>query len=71
MIFKKKDEQFVRHEKCFNGAILSLRAETEELRCLNTMIKQKLDALEEKLKIIKISQTQYGEKIDNHERFLL
>ena len=63
------DEQFVKLEKCFNGAILDLRAETEELRSENTRIKQKLDALEEEVKSINISQTQYGKKINNHVRF--
>ena len=62
------DEQFVRIEKCFNEAILDMR--TEELRSENTRTKQKLDALEEKVKTIKIFQTEYGDKIKNHERFL-
>ena len=68
-IKKNIDEQFVKLEKCFNEAILELRAETEELRSENTRTKQILDALEEKVKSISISQTQYGEKLNNHERF--
>ena len=64
------DEQLVKLEKCLNEAILDLRAETEELRSENTRIEKKLDALEEKVMSINISQTQYGEKINNHERFL-
>ena len=63
------DEQFVKLEKCFNHAILDLRAETEELRSDNTLIRQKLDALEEKVLYMSISQTQFGDKINNHERF--
>ena len=46
-----------------------MRAETEELRSENTRIKQKLDALEEKVMSINISQTHYGEELNNHERF--
>ena len=46
-----------------------MRAETKELRSENTRTKQKLDSLEEKVKSINISQTQYGEKLNNHERF--
>ena len=34
------------------------------------MDKTKLDALEEKVIIVEISQTQYGDKINNYERFL-
>ena len=50
--------------------MLDLRAETEELRYENKRIKQKLDALEEKVKTINISQALCGDKINNHERFL-
>ena len=45
-----------------------MRTETEELRSENTRTKQKLDALEEKVRSINISQTQYGEKLNSHVR---